>query len=209
MATRKIMMRNGYMKFLRLGAIEFGEQSRWSSRAPESKGMWAFPYPFFDMFFAYHKYSDLLPKRYRGNYPTDLSYYAKLDGTPVTYLKFDEEYGHPVDGIYLLPHYHEEKEAWIKNVGMKILNIKEFWYKGDVYTHFMPNGQIGSTDPFNEGNIEWSLMDVEHFGKNIRKTNGSNIYLPEYGGAFKSSIDHLEVFIPPKRGIIRHGKTPK
>lgn len=172
---RKTVTRQGYMKFWRLGPIEFGEQSRWS-RAPRTRGLWAFPYPFYDTFFTYHKYKDLLPKR-------------------------------------LKESTYEEQEEWINTIGKKVLPIREFWYKGDVFTHFTPNGEIGDTGLFNPENTDWVAMDALRLNQHIIR-GGGNISFERYGeenklSRYRTSVDHLEVFIAPNMGTIREGKNPR
>ena len=167
---RRMEIRSGYVKFWRLGTVEFGEQSRWG-RAPRSRGLWAFPYPFYDSFFTYHKYLDLVPKRFRSD---------------------DADY--------------EAKEEWINTVGRKVLPIREFWYRGDVMTHFMPNGDIGSTGLFDE--TDWSQMAAVKLTKLIVSSGATTVF-ERYGenkesvARYNSSVDHLEVFIAPGMGKIR------
>jgi len=169
---RRMETRQGYVKFWRLGAVEFGEQSRWG-RAPRNKGLWAFPYPFYDTFFTYHKYLDLIPKRFKGE---DVSY--------------------------------EEKEAWVNTVGKRILPIREFWYKGDLFAHFTPAGEI-------EDIASWSTMDATRLVKNIQSSGADkSFWRYEQEGKSKlarvnSSVDHLEVFIAPNMGTIREARPNK
>ena len=176
---RRIETQQGYMKFWRLGPIEFGEQSRWS-HAPRSTGLWAFPFPFYDSFFTYHKYTDAMPKRLReGNY----------------------------EGNY------EDQLKWIKNVGRKVLPVREFWYKGDVLTHFLPNGEIGGAGTLSVIGepTDWTVMDTSRLAKSIT-SSGADKTFGRWGTdkgqveRFRSSVDHLEVFIAPGMGKIREGK---
>ena len=170
---RRMSVQKGYMKFWRLGTIEFGEQSRWS-RAPRSRGLWAFPFPFYDTFFTFHKYTDLIPKRLRGEN-----------------ADWDEQY------------------EWIKTTGRKVLPIREFWYQGDVFSHFMPNGDIGNTGIFLSSDTEWSVTDVTKL-EGLIASSGGNKANYRYGEGenskvelVRSSVDHLEVFIAPGMGRIR------
>lgn len=168
--TRELVIRQGYMKFWRLGSIEFGKQGRWA-RAPRNKGMWAFPYPYYDSFFTYHKYADLMPKSVK-------------------------------DSVSW-----EEMEQWVKTVGRKVLPIREFWYKGDVFTHFLPNGWIGDTGLFNAEDTDWSVMDTTTLGKFIVSSGGNKTLHRIKEDAplerIRTSVDHLEVFIAPGMGQIR------
>ena len=197
MAAR-IQVQQGYMKFIRLGPIKFAEQSRWSVRAPESKGMWAFPYPFYDEFFTHHKYKDLLPKRYRiEDDPFELS---------------DEEYYALPDSYWEERHnLLNERQEWINKVGRKILKVQEFWYRGDLYAHFTPGGDIADAPMCSQDSgVQWSLMNVDKLKKNI-VSSGADRSFWRLGDSelFRgwSSKDHLEVFIPEGRGKIRHRLT--
>lgn len=59
--NRKIVVNKGFMKFVRLGALSFKKQDYWD-HAPERKGLWAFPFPFYDEDFTVHKYFEHMPK---------------------------------------------------------------------------------------------------------------------------------------------------
>lgn len=165
----KLVVKQGYVKFWRLGSIEFGKQDRWA-RAPRSRGLWAFPYPHFDQFFTYHKYMDLVPKHLRD------------DAENVSY---------------------EEQAEWVKKVGRKVLPIREFWYKGDVFTHFTPSGDIGDTGIFEAGSTHWSVMDATKYAGFIRSSGGNKAFFRYNDGPLervRASIDHMEVFIAPGMG---------
>lgn len=170
---QKTVVRQGYMKFWRLGSIEFGNQSRWS-RAPKTKGLWAFPYPFYDTFLTNHKYRDLLPKR--------------LLTETTTY---------------------EEQQEWVNNVGRKILPLREFWYKGDLFTHFEQNGYIGDPGIIDPQATHWSVMDATQLNKHIISSGANKTFYPTPHGLqpIGTSVDHLEVFIAPNMGTIQEGKT--
>ena len=164
-----MVIRSGYVKFWRLGPVEFGEQSRWG-RAPRSRGLWAFPYPFYDSFFTYHKYLDLLPK--------------SLQGEGVDW---------------------EEREKWINTVGRKVLPIREFWYQGDVFTHFLPNSDIRSSEDYRF--TSWSVMDAAKLTRVISSNGADKAFYRSGDKVLKvqSSVDHLEVFIAPNMGRLRGG----
>ncbi len=227
--TQKHQLKRGFMKFQRLGPVKFGEQSRWRSRAPESSGLWAFPYPHFDLFYAYHKYTDLLPKEFRARrWPKDPKWYCKdysesaerLDS--ITFrTTFDPEIDfEPEDrpywlddaGEWQLAHvkseYFNAREKWIEDVGKKILPLRTFWYSGELYTRFRPNGDVGNFSINASGpDSEWTLMSVQHLAKLMSAPGGVQAS-DSYDGdgkprTFSYSKDHLEVFIPRGRGIIR------
>jgi len=224
MRTQKHEIRKGFMRFQRLGPIEFGDQSRWSIRAPESSGLWAFPYPHFDIFYAYHRYVDLLPKKYRETFPKDPSWYTEdhAELIPVRAIRFmpmrglDDYSPYPhyrtAEGEWELAHlresYHKERDAWIENVGKKILPLREFWYRGDIYSHFDHQGEVGNwTMSAQEEGNDFTLMGVHEFERHMRH-NGVQYSDGAHDGdgkprPFRFSKDHLEVFIPRGRGIIR------
>ena len=60
----KLVTRNGGIKFSRLGPPKFSRQDLWDS-APEPVGLWAFPFPYWDPYFVYHRYDLVVPKRLR------------------------------------------------------------------------------------------------------------------------------------------------
>ena len=214
MRSPKLVTRKGAVLFHRLGPLDFGEQSRWS-RAPEKKGMWAFPYPLYDTFFTWHKYEDALPKHLKqhrySHLPIDPKWCYSEDKTvttPITreFLANLEAEATPQDGstssfgnsldwpewLYVREEFHEERSKWINNVGRKIVPIHKFWYSGDLYTHFTPTG--------NEVVSEWHKMDTSMFVKNYVRTGGT--VWNWQGKLYRSSVDHLEVFIPPGVGQI-------
>lgn len=212
-----IEVRNGYIKLQRLGPIKYTEQSRWMVRAPEKKGLWAFPVPYFDMFFAYHRYTDRLPKKLHldkeTGLPSDPRWYTDTntgltltssdqleinDGDPADHIEFDDE------------SFWEQREHWLKHVGKNVVRMSEFWYKGDLYSHFLPNGDIGrvpgsSRDP----DVDWTRMGVSDLAKMIKATRGDEMFYRwgETLTKIRTSKDHLEVFIAPGMGQIR--SSPK
>lgn len=161
--TKEIIVRNGFVKFWRVGPVEFGRQKpRWDHRAPEAHGLWAFPWPFFDFFFAAHKYWDVAPKW--------------LDKCETA----------------------EEVDEWIRKVGRRVMPIREFWFKGDLYSRVARNPSHKVQD--------WSLVNATDYARSLRVTGYDRFYQDSEGNgkvASPTSIDHMEVFIAPNRGIIR------
>lgn len=225
--AQHIQFRKGFLKFQRLGTIEFGEQSRWNVRAPEPKGLWAFPFPYFDTFFAHHKWIDIAPKPFRDREPKDPKWYLKdldhedddkqespdaIEFVEVeawgekSFEPFYRDENNELKPAYLSSEHYQAKEKWIDTVGKKVLPVREFWYSGDLYTHFMPNGSVGSAPMFSDDpSVEWNIMSVEKFSKCIK---GNKSFSGQYGPDGKPIFwnygsDHLEVFIPPKRGVFR------
>ncbi len=232
---RKFELKRGFLRLQRLGPIKFGEQSRWAIRAPESTGLWAFPYPNFDYFYAYHRYRDLLPKNLQGDFPRELKYWRRerrkgedpFNGVHELHdpesakdyplesldeIQWEEtlfrDRRYPADGFYCIGAYYEAQEEWIEKVGKRILPLREFWYRGELYTHFKPDGSVGSwTMSSKDPDNEWTLMSTDRLARLMRKPGGV-AYSESYGEdgkprVYSFSKDHLEVFIPRGRGEIR------
>lgn len=201
------------MLFWRLGTLEYGTQERWG-RAPEKRGMWAFPWPYFELFLAYHKYRDLCPKRFartknRG-WPASAEWYER-NGESVASVEFDDE-GVPVDPhLSIRDAYHKESDEWFKTVGQRVLPLRKFWYEGDLYSHISRKGEVGNPGTMG-GTLEdtdWYRMDAMDFASAVRKARGDrySYMTPEGIRTVPSSRDHLEVFIPPNSGKIFGGKS--
>lgn len=210
--AENIRMQGGALLLWRLGPLEYGEQSRWS-RAPESRGMWAFPWPFFDDWFALHQYSYLMPKRLRGTssgWPEHRSWYVDATGRTPDRVDF-EPGGRPIDRtLETREGFDEAREEWVRTVGRRILPRRQFFYSGDVYTHLRPNGDV--LDPGTlSGDGEWCRMDIGSFAEALRRCGANHTY-DRWGGTgrverFRTSLDHLEVFLPAGAGRI-HGRAP-
>lgn len=222
--AQKHEFKRGFLKMQRLGPIKFAEQSRWKVRAPESNGLWAFPSPHFDIFYAYHKYKDLAPKDFRERVPKSHKWYlSEATDQPVPNIHFREKldrWGDPdrIPGYldengdwqeaYINPDFWKAQDDWIEKVGRKILPLRTFWYKGLLYTHFNRDGSVGGwTMRADEAGNEWNLMDTSELERIMRQP-GSVIASDGYHGDGKPSTydfskDHLEVFIPQGRGVIR------
>lgn len=234
---QKFEIRKGFMRFQRLGPVKFGEQSRWSTRAPGSSGLWAFPFPHFYLFYAYHRYLDLLPKELQGRRPTHPKWWRRerLKGEP----RYEGSYEIPSeydDGDYpissmdeilwedgegpfdrdpyptnghVISEFYAAQEHWINTVGKKIMPLREFWYRGELYSHFNRDGSVGgwTSDSKEEGN-DWTRMSTDELARHMRKPGGV-IYSESHWGdgkprSYSYSKDHLEVFIPRGAGEIRH-----
>lgn len=117
------MLRNGALAFQRLGHLSAPKRRHVRAasirRPPERRGLWAFPFGYFDMFYAAHKYDEVLPKRLRRTVP-------------------DEEW--PEDGF-------ERRQAWIREQGPKALPLRTFWVNGPVWSRFAPNGDDAGPIP--------------------------------------------------------------
>tara|TARA_B100001146_G_C16079646_1_gene390055 strand:+ start:171 stop:677 length:507 start_codon:yes stop_codon:yes gene_type:complete len=165
--VKRMEFRNGFLKMYRLGPVTFGPQKRWG-RAPKSIGLWAFPYPFYDVYFTYHKYVDAMGDRNA---------------------------------------YDEETAAeWIKK-NRDVVKLRTFWYSGDVFAHFTPAGEIADPGTFT-GTPEWHRMSVGRLYEFIKSSGGEHT-LARFGPdaplkRFRTSVDHLELFIAPGMGTIKN-----
>jgi len=219
--AQSIQLRKGFLRLQRLGPVKFTEQSRWAGRAPEAKGLWAFPYPHFDIFFAYHKYTDLAPKELRSDNPKDPKWYLKDDDSDdspeaIFFEEVTDSWGYTHKQAFYLDDegqkketyvsgkFYEAKDKWVEEVGKKVLPMRNFWYSGDLYSRFTANGAAGASGIGGD----WTLMSVQKLAELINKPGGTRYFDGHYDGDGKPqfwnySKDHLEVFIPRNRGIIR------
>lgn len=204
--VRQLEYRKGFLKFQRLGPIEFGKQDRWEN-APESKGLWAFPYPHFDLFFAYHKYVDAAPKIFRDRFSSNPTLYINEGGAPVFEIEWREEDGNPIaygrdsagnwSEVFFTDEYHAAKEAWVKKVGPKAVAMREFWYNGLLYTRIDSKKHTDN----------WRLISTGELARLLKKPDTLKTFY-KYDASGKPqfipySKDHLEVFIPQGKGIMR------
>lgn len=168
--------RRGELLFQRLGYLNAVKQSRgeYGNRAPEARGVWAFPWPAGDIgFFAGHKWEEVLPKKLQRASLLSLSeaYEAARDD-----LVERERVGVEME------RFHDEKERWIKEVGAKVMPIRRFYYGGSLYSRMDLQGQALSYEV--ESKERWTRMTVTQYIAACRKT------------PLGYSTDHLEVFIP-------------
>ena len=101
----------------------------------------------------------------------------------------------------------EEWELWIKEHGRKFARPSTFWYSGDLYSHFLPNGEIGvDSGMYDEEPVDWTLMDAMTYARMVRR-NRPDSYETWEDMRMKTNIEFTEVFIPRGAGRIRHS-TP-
>lgn len=173
------VFKNGAMLMQRVGPINAQKQSHDTGyTAPIRRGMWAFPFPAMDLFFVSHRYEPLIPVKYR------LQSINKLQDENIKANK-------PVnDGI------PEElwigREEYISKVKNK-MRPKTFWWKGPIYSRIAPKGFGGS---------DWYLWtDLKAWAK---LANASMVVgkVDNEKRTMTYSVDHLELFLPLKGGII-------
>lgn len=177
-----VEIRQGYLKFHRAGNLKFIDQSHWT-HAPAPKGLWAFPYPFFDEGYICHKYNDHVPKHLREK-----------------------------EGYSLSLDEWEEREKWVIEHGLKILKPKKFWYSGYLYSRMSGMGQphgIDENGDDEDAYVSWSFMHTSQLYKLLKSggDRGWEIH-DNQKKIVRYSVDHLEVFIPPNYGTLREGVEP-
>lgn len=213
--AKELQVRKGALLLWRLGTINFGEQSRWS-RAPQKKGLWAFPWPYYDMFLTYHQYRDRLPKLLRtasnSRYPLALEWYEYPDGATPEEVTFDEAGYILEEDISVREEFWDKQREWIETVGPRVLPLRKFWYEGELYSHIQKTGKIGNPGTMGQGKTDWYSMHSSELAMAIKRARGDRyISRPKNPGEgisdYPSGVDHLEVFIAPGRGRIT--STPK
>jgi len=105
----KLRVHSGKVLFQRLGTLKPVKQGYWK-RAPAAEGLWAFPWPYFSMFFAGHQYRAIAPRRYVAP--------RQPDG----------------------PDFGDEYYRWLREVAPRVLPIRKFWHAGEIYTHIGRRG---------------------------------------------------------------------
>lgn len=223
--VNKIEYRKGFLRLQRLGPIKFTKQDRWNDRAPHSKGLWAFPKNHFEMFYAYHKYTDLLPKELRDYRPSDPKWYLKdyrdHTSTPdrVIITEKLDDYGDfsevpcyidengELQELSLTDEFWVVRDKWVEEVGKKILPMRSFWYSGMLYSRIAPPKGKAPIHPPSPTAAEknWTFMSVDDFVKAMKANAGyEGDHWPDgKPRRLNYSNDHLEVFIAPGHGKIR------
>jgi hypothetical protein len=154
-------------------------------RAPERRGVWAFPYPLFDAYFSSFQHELALPKHL----------------LELRQRSYDEKSTREEQD-----RYYEEYEVWSKLETTKArLRVRQFWVSGELYTHLGNSGD----------DSEWNLMPVGEFARALRKqyahdladskksfspgepgiTKAPGYHHRAHHGAWPVSVDHLEVFL--------------
>lgn len=125
-SASRLVVRAGAILMCRRGPVKMvGQSGTWvAARAPESRGLWAFPWPYYDEYFAHHKWDEVLPKQLT-KVAIGLAYDALADDR-VAQQALNEK-------------LWAERAAWIK-ANQKVQPIHRFWWSGDVYARFGPRG---------------------------------------------------------------------
>lgn len=191
--------RKGFVKFQRFGPVEHIKQKN-GGHAPEKRGIWAFLYPYDVEAYYTHRYEPIMPKKFRRGYDLD----------NMIFNSEEEE-----DQFY--EDYWNEKDLWVKKNSSSHMKVSEFWYRGGLYSHFLPNGEIGqdsSTITWGEKNpdVTWTYQDSGLFYEMAMKSNPQAYEIVEYQDRdgkdcidrVPYSHDYLEVFIPAGAGELRN-----
>lgn len=158
-------------------------------RAPERRGLWAFPSPLMDHFFTCYQTQLVTPRRLGDD----------------AWRRIDDDYAGGLLSAGERARAHErladERAAWYRGPGRRLLGVRHFWVSGSVYTH------LGDHDG------EWSLVGVRELGALIERQYARDLAhvrrrarewspdLPTSAliapgrGQWPTSIDHLELFV--------------
>jgi len=206
-------VKGGKMLFNRIGPMSGQVQKNRKERTtPVRKGIWVFPYPFFDMFFAYHQINRFLPKKHRSDSGNKIlgipagerPDFTNLDddGNEIRKLTVEEE----LELDKKAEEYWEAQEKIEKEYKKKFLKIKTIWWGGEIYSRIPPKSGMASE--------EWYLYTCpKEFLKAARKSiinkfdyidsDGKKQVLVASAAGFtgidkgiRMSVDHLECFLP-------------
>lgn len=119
----KIRLHTGKVLFQRLGTLQPMRQNYWK-RAPAAEGLWAFPWPYFSMFFAGHQYRAITPRR----------------------LLADQRSENPTLG--------DEYVRWLREVAPRVLPIRKFWHAGGLFTHIDQRGHDLGLDEWKRVDVD-------------------------------------------------------
>jgi hypothetical protein len=175
--TGSFRVREGKLLLVRLGPVNGQVQThRKGNTAPARRGVWAFPHPFHDAFFYWHKWERLLPKRLNLPYPGE-------DATP----EERDRWRDAMDAVA------EERSARLKEI-VRENPLSRFWCDRPFYSHIAPREDMTPA--------AWHLWDnardwVAAARKHIwcrdgwERADGSRAV-----GRFRYSLDHMELFVP-------------
>lgn len=215
----RLRYQGGELLFQRLGHLNAVRQDLgWSvERAPARRGIWAFPFPYFDAFYAYHKFDEVLPKKLRRAALQELNEQRDQVAVPRSELRSALEKLSPwslkrpltaedreqrakielqlkeleakLERIDAVSmERNDARDAWIAQHGRKQLPLRQFSYSGQLYAHLNRRGDV-------TGYSDWQLLTVAEFVKALRPhEKASGRYCLDWVG---------EVFIPAAAGRIR------
>jgi len=155
----RICVRAGAIKLERMGSLSWRDQrtGRYADRAPEPRGIWAFVFPYYDAFFTWHKWEEVVPKR--------------LLDARIKALVEDESTPDEV-----LERLHLNRDEWIKS-HRSVMKLRRFWWEGDIYARFDQYGK-------NIASSAWHLMPVSVFEAAARKVEPKNYWSSDHMEVF-------------------------
>jgi hypothetical protein len=118
--ANRLEIRAGAVRMVRRGPLQMVDQKRGfaAARAPERHGLWAFPHPYFDDWYAQHKWDEVLPKRLRSSAIVELGKQG-LDTEPLW----------------------QAREQWIRE-HRSLMPLRHFWWEGDIWARFDARGKV-------------------------------------------------------------------
>ena len=175
LGASRLVARGGALLCQRRGALtpQNQDRGRYGGRAPEGRGIWAFPFPYNDDFFNWHKWDEILPKHL-----TSEAIKARVEA----------EEDLPLEQTTTAALWAAQ-EAWIGAHG-GLLPVRRFWWEGDVWARFDRRGEtIFSADRRQMG---WELMGLDEYVRAARRAEPYRYW----------THDHMEIFLAPGRGRV-------
>lgn len=170
-APQPLVLRDGALAFQRLGSLAAPKRRhvrRHSIRIPpERRGLWAFPFGYFDMYYAVHKFEEVLPKALRRD--------------AIVAAGNDEG-------------WTARRDAWVAAHGAEVLPLRTFWVDGPVWSRIPPSGRL---DDAGIGPEDWHLIPLERYVHSARRLVKYGFVPALGGTiAYARPSDLLEVFVP-------------
>lgn len=177
LGASRLVSRSGALLCQRRGDLTPQDQTigRYGGRAPERRGIWAFPFPYNDDFFNWHKWDEVVPKR--------------LTTKAIEAVVLAEE--DLPDAQSTTAALWAEREAWLKNHG-HILPVRRFWWQGDIWSRLARNGEVIFTKGDKGIAMSWELLTLDEYVRAARKAE-------PYG---RWTHDHMEIFLAAGRGRV-------
>lgn len=182
LVASKLKARGGALLCQRRGSLNPQDQTvgRYGGRAPERRGIWAFPFPYNDDFFNYHKWDEIITKH--------------LTRAAIEAVVEAEE--HLPDEQSTTAALWTERDAWIDTHSGQ-LPVRRFWWEGDVWARFDRRGEtiMATRAPGDSGlslKMGWELMTMGEYLRAARRAEPYGLW----------THDHMEIFLAPTRGRI-------
>jgi hypothetical protein len=177
LGASRLVARGGALLCQRRGPLTPQDQTvgRYGGRAPEKRGIWAFPFPYNDDFFNWHKWDEVVPKR--------------LTTAAIEAVVLAEE-DLPLEKTTTEALW-AEREAWLKQ-HVDIMPLRRFWWQGDVWARLDRQGEVLHAQTAKGSTMGWELMNIDEYMRAARKAE-------PYG---RWTHDHMEIFLAPGRGRV-------